>query len=123
MPSFDVFSAEQVEQLTKDITTKFGPRVLQFWNETTNFLIVYFRNPKTTEKCTGHKMHVFIYFTTCVLNSFILSNKYFYQEVQKKSMFVTILCPLFWSHFNQTWNAMTKFSTPSQYQVSQKSVW
>jgi len=37
---FDVFSAEQDEQLTKDTTTKFSPRVLQVWNETTNFLIV-----------------------------------------------------------------------------------
>jgi len=29
MLMFDVFSAEQDEQLTKDTTTKFSPRVLQ----------------------------------------------------------------------------------------------
>jgi len=40
MLKFDAFSAEQDEQLTNDIATKFGPRVQQFWNETTNFLIV-----------------------------------------------------------------------------------
>jgi len=40
MLTFNVFSAEQDVQLTKDITIKFSPRVLQFLNETTNFFIV-----------------------------------------------------------------------------------